>query len=73
MSLRTLQIDDQLFQYVLAHSVREHPAQAALREATRPHRHAGMQIGADQGQFMALLVKLLGARRRTPIPKPCRR
>ena len=63
MSLRTLQIDDQLFQYVLAHSVREHPAQAALREATRPHRHAGMQIGADQGQFMALLVKLLGARR----------
>ena len=63
MSLRTLQIDDQLFQYVLAHSVREHPAQAALREATRSHPHAGMQISADQGQFMALLVKLRGARR----------
>ena len=63
MSLRTLHIDDQLFQYVLAQSVREHPAQAALREATRSHPHAGMQISADQGQFMALLVKLLGARR----------
>ena len=63
MSLRTLQIDDQLFQYVLAHSAREHPAQAALREATRTHRYAGMQIGADQGQLMALLIKLLGARR----------
>jgi len=63
MSLRTLQIDGHLFQYVLAHAAREHPAQAALREATRTHPHAGMQIGADQGQFMALLVKLLGARR----------
>jgi predicted O-methyltransferase YrrM len=63
MSLRTLQIDDRLFDYVLAHGAREHPAQAALREATRNHPHAGMQIGADQAQLMALLVKLLGARR----------
>ena len=63
MSLRTLQIDEPLFEYVLAHSVREHPAQAALREATRTHPQAGMQISADQGQFMDLLVKLLGARR----------
>jgi caffeoyl-CoA O-methyltransferase len=61
--MRTLQIDDQLFDYVLAHSAREHPAQAALREATRTHPHAGMQIAPDQGQFLALLVKLLGARR----------
>ena len=63
MTLRTLQIDEPLFEYVLAHSGREHPAQAALREATRTHPQAGMQIGADQGQLMALLVKLLGARR----------
>jgi predicted O-methyltransferase YrrM len=48
---------------VVAHSVREHPAQAALREATRNHPHAGMQISPDQGQLMALLVRLLGARR----------
>ena len=63
MSLRTLSIDDRLFDYVLAHSVREHPAQAALREATRRHPHAAMQISPEQGQFMSLLVRLIGARR----------
>ena len=63
MTLRTIQIDDHLFEYLLAQSLREVPAQAALREATRTHPHAGMQISPDQGQFMALLVKLMGARR----------
>ncbi len=63
MSSRTLNLDDTLYQYLLAHSVREHPAQTALREATRAHPHAGMQISPEQGQFMALLIRLLGARR----------
>jgi len=63
MANRTLNLDDTLYQYVLDHSLREHPAQRALREATRDHPHAMMQISPEQGQFMALLVKLLGARR----------
>ncbi len=60
---RFLTLDDVLYEYVLDNSLREHPAQAALREATRRHRYAGMQIAPEQGQFMAMLVKLLDARR----------
>jgi predicted O-methyltransferase YrrM len=62
MSNRSLGLDDTLYDYLLAHSLREHPEQIALREATRSHPRAGMQISPEQGQFMALLVKLLGAR-----------
>ena len=62
MTRRSLNVDDALYQYLIDHSVREHPAQAALREATRAHPHVGMQISPDQGQFMALLVRLMGAR-----------
>ena len=63
MSRSTLPMTDVLYQYVLDHSLREHPAQAALREATRTHPRGGMQISPEQGQFMALLIRLMGARR----------
>ena len=63
MSSRTLNLDDTVYQYLLSQSLREHPAQVALREATRTHPHAVMQISPEQGQFMALLVRLMGAHR----------
>jgi predicted O-methyltransferase YrrM len=63
MANRTLNLDATLYDYLLSRSLREHPAQTALREATKAHPHGVMQIGPDQGQFMALLVRLIGARR----------
>jgi caffeoyl-CoA O-methyltransferase len=63
MTLRTVTVDDTLFRYLLDTTLREHPALAALRETTRTHPRAGMQISPDQGQLMSLLVKLIGARR----------
>lgn len=63
MSRRTINLDDALYRYLLEHSLREHPQQTALREATASHPRAGMQISPEQGQFMQLLVKLVGARR----------
>ena len=63
MASRTIKVDDRLFEYVVTHSAREHPAQVALREATRGRRNAGMQIAPDQAALLALLVRLVGARR----------
>ena len=61
--MRALNLDERLYGYLLDHSLREHPVQRELREATRDMKHGGMQIGPEQGQFMGLLAKLIGARR----------
>ncbi len=63
MANRNTPLDGALLDYVVAHSARETPAQRGLREATRDQPHAGMQIGAEQGRFLAFLVALIGARR----------
>ncbi len=60
---RAVTMTDTLYRYLVAHSVREHPVLAELREETAKLPQAVMQIGADQGQFMALLAKLTGAKR----------
>ena len=48
--------------YIAEHAAREPEVLRELRAATASLPNAGMQIGADQGQFMALLVKAIGAR-----------
>jgi caffeoyl-CoA O-methyltransferase len=63
MSVRTNLLPDDVYQYILSVSGRELPVLARLREATAPRPEAEMQISPEQGQFMALLAKLVGARR----------
>lgn len=63
MSKRTELVPTAVYQYVLHVSSREHPALAGLRKATASVPMSVMQIGPDQGQLMAMLVRLIGARR----------
>jgi predicted O-methyltransferase YrrM len=49
--------------YVTAEVTREPPVLRALRAETAKLPLGTMQIGADQGAFMSLLVRLMGARR----------
>lgn len=62
MANRTLTLTDEIVDYVNRVGVREHPVLARLRDETAPMPMSQMQIGPDQGAFMALLVRLLGAR-----------
>ena len=63
MSNRTTPIDERLYKYLLEHSVRESDLKRRLREVTASLEMSRMQIAPEQGQFMALLVELIGARR----------
>ena len=62
MSPRTINLTDDLYEYLLSVSVREPSILTKLREETAKLPAAAMQIGPDQGRFMALLVQLIGAR-----------
>lgn len=62
MSRRTISVDDRLYDYILRVSVRETPLMRRLRDETQKMREGGMQVSPEQGQFMALLVEMLGAR-----------
>jgi predicted O-methyltransferase YrrM len=63
LARRTVAVDDRLYDYILAHSVHEAPLLSELRAETAKLPLAGMQISPEQGQFMALLVELIGAKR----------
>ncbi|MFQ5774403.1 MAG: class I SAM-dependent methyltransferase [Kiloniellaceae bacterium] len=63
MAARTIHLTDKVYAYLLDHSLREPPVLARLREETAALPRANMQIAPEQGQFMRLLVELIGARR----------
>jgi O-methyltransferase len=62
MSNRTLPLNDTLHDYLLSHSLREPELLRELRKVTAALPEANMQIAPEQGQFMALLVELTGAK-----------
>jgi predicted O-methyltransferase YrrM len=63
MSSRNDYIDEKLYDYILETSLRDSAVLAHLREETSRMPNGVMQISPDQGQFMGLLVKLIGARK----------
>jgi predicted O-methyltransferase YrrM len=62
MANRTLSLSDALHAYLVEHSVREPDILRRLRAETAQDSMSMMQISPEQGQFMQLLVKLMGAR-----------
>ena len=53
----------ELWNYIRDVSLREADVLRRIREATANHPQVSCQIAAEQGQFMALLIRLMGAKR----------
>ncbi len=63
MSRETLGLSEGLAAYVHKVGMREDDALRLLREETAAHPMARMQISPEQGQFMSVLMELIGARK----------
>jgi predicted O-methyltransferase YrrM len=63
MPKQSIGLDNQLYNYLLSVSLREPEILEKLRQETASHPRSGMQISPEQGQFMRLLVQLIGAKK----------
>src|SRR5665648_51975 len=63
MSARTTFLNDALYDYLLQNSLHEHPILTELRQVTASLTTHAMQISPEQGQFMGLLIQLMGAKK----------
>ena len=62
MANKTISLSNALLAYLVEHSVREPDILQRLRAETAKDSMSMMQIGPEQGQFMQLLVRLMGAK-----------
>ena len=62
MTRKNINLTDEIYDYMLSVSLKETDVQRELRDYTATHKMAMMQIAPDQGQFMALLVRLIQAK-----------
>ena len=63
MSTQVLQLTENLYRYMLSVGVRDSEILQELREENAQHPLAVMQIAPEQGQFMGLLIQLLGVKK----------
>lgn len=63
MSNQSINLTSRLYQYLLETSLREVNVLKSLRQETANLPTANMQIAPEQGQLMALLIQLIGAKR----------
>ncbi|MEM9809036.1 MAG: class I SAM-dependent methyltransferase [Cyanobacteria bacterium P01_D01_bin.56] len=56
-------LQSHLYDYLLSVSLREPEILAQLRQETEQHPEGDMQISPEQGQFMTLLLRLVGAKK----------
>ena len=63
MSNTTIQLNEELYDYLLSVSLKEDEVLTSLRKTTSSMPGSRMQIAPDQGQFMAMLIKIMGAER----------
>ena len=61
--MKSISLTPQLYDYLLAHSLRETDVQRRLREETEARPMAEMQAPPEEAQFLGLLVELIDARR----------
>ena len=63
MSKLNTQVTPEMGDYIRDITLRELPVLARLREETAANPQSGMQVSPEQGQYLALMARLIGARR----------
>ena len=63
MSRSTLNMTDSIFDYLAEVGLRDHPVLAKCRSETATMEMGMMQISPEQGAFMQMLVRIMGAKR----------